>query len=437
MAKKSSNTKKTSKSSAQQKKDVGSFIAATVVAGAAATKRATRGKTAKQKQQIRSVAFLLVVAVIVCGVLFYMDIAPFNFEINGDMFKYYSYTPIRPSNSLAGMNLSDFRLHVIDVNQGDCLLLQLPDGKNVLIDGAKKSDTIATGILNYLTSDVIGLKDANGVVTIDYVVLTHTDADHCGSLDDVIKSDKVNVLNVYRPMIMSKYANDPLKDYVIQNNYDYSTITTTVYSQFVEAVYNENGCNTFYNIGDVRLTGTGYDLYFFNPTYEMYQDITTAADKNNVSPVIILDVCGRRLALTGDADAEQEKNFIAQLSDNNYGVDSSFGDVDILKVAHHGGKESSTQAFLEVVKPEYAIISVGEGNSYGHPRDEVIQRLAEVGCTNIYRTDVSGSIVVTISAETTEISFDISKTTQSTATIFNNFMQVNFSRLVKIVLTQR
>lgn len=437
MAKKSSNTQKTSKSSSQKKKEVGGFILGTVAAAAVATKSASRGKSKKQKASIKSLAFILVLAIIVCGVLFYMDVAPFNFEINGDMFKYYSYTPIRPSNNLVGLDVDDFRFHVIDVNQGDCLLLELPDGKNMLIDGAKKSNTIATGILDYLLSDQVGLKDENGIVTIDYMLLTHADADHCGSLDDIIKSDKVNVLNMYRPMIMSKYANDPLKEYVSQNNYSYSTISTTVYSQFVEAVYMEEGCNTFYNIGDIHLSGSGYDIYFFNPTYDMYQNISTAADKNNVSPIIILDVCGRKIALTGDADAEQEENFISQLSNNNYGIDASFADVDVLKVAHHGGQESSTNPFLSVVKPEYAFISVGEGNSYGHPRPEVLSRLNDVGCNAIYRTDIVGSIVLTISSETEEISIDVTNPTQTTARGISGVLRARYNNILTLVLTQR
>ena len=155
MAKKGSNTKKTTKTKSRQTKDVGIFAGAVATVGAVASKSAGKGKSAKQKKQIRSLAFVLVLAIIVCGVLFYMDIAPFNFEINGDFFKYYSYTPIVPSNTLGNKTVSDFRLHVIDVNQGDCMLLELPDGKTMLIDGAKKSNTIATGIVDYLLSDTI------------------------------------------------------------------------------------------------------------------------------------------------------------------------------------------------------------------------------------------------------------------------------------------
>lgn len=406
MANKKQNTEKKAKSKSQQRKEVGAFALGAAAVGFAAAKAAKKGKNKKQKKVINAVAFILVVVIIVCGVMFYMDIAPFNFEINGDSFKFYSYTPIIPVKDIGDLQLSDFRLHVIDVNQGDCLFLQLPDGKNMLIDGAKKSDVIANGILDYLFADANGIA-ADGKVVIDYVVLTHADADHCGSLDDVIKSDKVDVKNVYRPLILSSYESDSLKEYASANNLGYSTITTVVYKEFVKAVEEENGCQTYYNLGNRTLSGDGYTMYFFNPTIDMYQDIKSAQDKNNVSPIIILDleVAGKKIALTGDADKEQEDNFISQLSDNEYGIDSAFCDVDILKVAHHGGKESSNQEFLEVVKPEYALISVGAKNTYGHPTQEALQRLDGIGCKTIYRTDLNGSIVVTVTADGT-LSFD-------------------------------
>ena len=429
MAKKTTNSQKTSKSKTQQRKDIAKFAVAAAAAGVAATKAANKGKSKKQKSQTRALAFVLVLAIIICGAMFYMDIAPFNFEIDGDMFKYYTYTPLVPSTTLGDMDASDFRLHVIDVNQGDCLLLQLPDGKNILIDGGKKSNTIATGILEYLLSDQIGL--SQGKVTLDYVILTHTDADHAGSLDDVIASDKVDVLNVYRPLVLSKYANDPLKAYATQNNITYSTITTTVYSQFVEAVAQEEGCNTFYNYGDNVMEGNGYVIYFFNANQEMYKDISTAADKNNVSPVMILDVCGKKIALTGDADKEQEENFLQLLQENKYGLSEEYADVDVLKIAHHGGKESSTQSFLDVVKPEYALISAGEGNSYGHPTSEVLTRLATIGCENVYRTDLHGSIVLTVSAQTGEIDVNLTKKADS-ETKATSMMYQNLEKLFQL-----
>ncbi len=344
--------------------------------------------------------FLVVFIFLMSGVLFYMDIAPFNFEIDGNFFKYYTYQPNDPNLNLSNLQEQDFRFHMIDVWQGDCLLVELPDGKRMLIDGGKKSNDVASSIISYILSETLGLKNQYGIVTIDYVLLTHADADHCGSLDDVIKSDKICVGEVFRPMILSNYNNDPLKEYADEFNYQVSTVSTTVYSDLVKAVENEQNCITHYNIGESTISGNGYDMYFFNPTADMYKNISSAADKNNVSPIVLLCVNRRKILLTGDADKEQEDNFLAKLNNNGYGISLDDADVDFLKVGHHGGKESTNKVFLDAVKPEYALISVGESNSYGHPTVEVLNRLSEIGCSGkIYRTDKKGNIVLTIDSE--------------------------------------
>lgn len=106
----------------------------------------------------------------------------------------------------------------------------------------------------------------------------------------------------------------------------------------------------------------------------MYKTISSAKQKNNVSPMMLLEFNGRRILLTGDSDEEAEDNFIENV--NNRLFDNDFdGDVDVLKVAHHGGRESTKQELLDMLMPEYAMISCGE-NSYGHPRPETLEKLA-------------------------------------------------------------
>ncbi len=425
------NKKRTSKSSQQQAKDIGKFAAGVAAAGVAASKAAGRKKSKSAKRKINAAIFIVALVVIVAGVMFYMDIAPFNFEINGDFFKFYNYTPIKPSVTLAAADGGDFRLHVIDVNQGDCLFLELPDGKKMLVDGGKKSDVIANGIINYLLDDKIGVKDADGTLTLDYVLLTHADADHCGSLDDVIKRDDIIVKEVYRPMIMSKYADDPLKQFVADNNYEYSTISTGVYHDFVKAVAEEKDCVTHFNVGENVLSGTGYEMYFYNPTPAMYVNISTAQDKNNVSPIVIAEIYDKKICLTGDADKKQENNFINLVQSGLYGKTADFADVDILKVGHHGGKESSNQPFLDVIKPEYAIISVGDPNSYGHPTQDALTRLKNSGCGDkIYRTDQKGNIVVTIK-NGAELSFDFSRQNATSNAVFKGVYRLAIAEFMR------
>ena len=105
---------------------------------------------------------------------------------------------------------------------------------------------------------------------------------------------------------------------------------------------------------------------------------------NEGSLVLLLEYDGRRMLFTGDIGEEEEEQLLAGLCD-----------VDVLKVAHHGSKYSTTQAFLEAVRPEVALISAGRGNSYGFPAPETLERLKEAG-SETYVTAESGAISVVV-----------------------------------------
>lgn len=378
-------TTRVAKSKSEQKKQLAGFAVGAAAAGAAAAAAAGKGKSKKKKKTIAVVAVILVLAVIACGALYYYDITPFNFELGSSYgFKYYKNAVKKVVSTVDG----ELIVHMIDVHQGDSILLQLPDGKNMLIDGGDKDSKIAAHIINYLF-DYTDLKDENGKITLDYVMLTHTDADHCGSLDNVIAHEDIDVKNVYRPMVVaeSKYfSNDPLKEYAEEMNYAVDTVTTQAYSDFMNAVYGEPTLeNVYYNLEGMTIGGedAGYIFYFYNPSVEMYKTISTAKQKNNVSPMMLLEFNGRRILLTGDSDEEAEDNFIENV--NNRLFDNDFdGDVDVLKVAHHGGRESTKQELLDMLMPEYAMISCGE-NSYDHPRPETLEKLAAKN-TRVYCT---------------------------------------------------
>lgn len=394
MADKKDNKKSTrvAKSKSEQRKQISRFVVGTAAAGAAAAAAASRGKSKKTKKIIATVAVILILAIIACGVLYYYDIKPFNFEWGDSYgFKYYKNAVKKVVSSVDG----ELIVHMIDVHQGDSILLQLPDGKNMLIDGGDKDSKIANHIINYLFN-YTDLKDSSGKITLDYVMLTHTDADHCGSLDNVIAHEDIDVKNVYRPMVVadSKYfADDPLKEYAAEMNYEVDTVTTQAYSDLMKAIYGEASLeNVFYNLEGMTIGGAdvGYMFYFYNPSIEMYKKISTAQQKNNVSPMMLLEFNGRKILFTGDSDEDAEDNFIQNVNEGLF--DNGFdGDVDVLKVAHHGGRESTKQELLDLIKPEYAMISCGE-NTYGHPRPETLEKLrdinAKVYCTyRKYSTD--------------------------------------------------
>ncbi len=424
--KKSSSTKrKTTKSKQNQAKDLAKFGVATVVSGVVASKSAGRGKTKKQKAVINIVVSVLVIAVLICGGMYYFDQAPFDFSIGGnDDFKFYSYENYeynvsKPNSNVTAIDVNGkLLIHFIDVGQGDSIFIEFPDGQTMLIDGAKKSNEVASGIIDYILS----LYPNQTTVDIDYLMLTHCDADHCGSLDDVIASDKINVKNVYQPRVMSGYASDPLKQ-LASSFVNVPTITTGVYNSFVEAVYNEMqtvGTKVNYNFEGEYFAGTNWSIHMYNPSEDMYTSLSTAQDKNNISPIMVLKYNDIEILFTGDADDEAERNFMENLSTLVFDDGFVFnGDVEVLKVGHHGGRESTSSDFLSVVKPENAVISVGQ-NKYGHPRQETLDRLKEFMTNeNIYRTDERGNVVLSVTGN--QMDWIVSKTNVKASVFYNPY----------------
>jgi beta-lactamase superfamily II metal-dependent hydrolase len=280
---------------------------------------------------------------------------------------------------------SDLSVHFLDVGQGDGILIEFPDGKNMMIDGGDRDKKIAAKIVSYI--------DGHGIRVFDYLMLTHPHADHAGGLDDVLNMQNVAVKTVYMPRVKSSSDNDPLK-------YDASAsyISTAVYRDFVDAVVAKQSA-VEYSVGGAEgivIAGEGYSLTLYTPpSLDAYVNLGTSDTKvNAISPIMILEYVGKRIMFTGDANSVTENQFIDFVRDGNlYGE----VDVDVLKVGHHGSATSTTRDFLDLIKPEYAIICTGAGNSYGHPNQDTLDRLASVsGFTGLGRTDTNGDIVLTI-----------------------------------------
>lgn len=422
--------KKSVKSKAQQKKDILDFASKAVKKSKEVTKKASKGKSKGTKRIISAFAALVLVVVIACGCLYYFDVAPFDVVYSDALeFKYYTFDSVTiPSASYDTDVDGELVIHFIDVGQGDCIFIQFPDGYTMLIDGGENRTVLKTSIPEYLLAVTEG-----DTVDIDCVMLTHCDSDHCGSLGAVIANDSINVKSVRQPRVTSKYENDPLKAAISagESYENVPNITTGVYSTFVQAVYEEiqDGIcseDIIYNFEGQILTGENWSIHIYNPNEELYKELASsspsAQDKNNISPIMVLNFAGKNILLTGDADEEAEVNFAENLSESNLFSDSfSFsGDVDVLKVAHHGGQYSTLPAFLAIVKPEYAVISVGPApNKHGHPTQATLDRLAGAN-SKVYMTKDQGNIICTITAE------DISWTceTPPTAYIFPNGIAV-------------
>ncbi|MFR7796532.1 MAG: ComEC/Rec2 family competence protein [Oscillospiraceae bacterium] len=297
-------------------------------------------------------------------------------------------------------------VHYIDVGQGDCIYIAFPDGTDMLIDcGSEK------GRKEYETSAISDLKELNPDGKIDHVMATHSDTDHISYLDEVLSEFQVG--NVYMPNIRSNNLDKSVKiggrDVKVgdldagklKKFTDKDTIDTERYTEFFIAALSEPNCNITLNIGKYEIRGQDYTFTFYCLSQEEWdsRNLKSATQINAVSPIGILEYAGRRLVFTGDSNNSNEKYYYETYP---------YVDCDVLKVAHHGSRTSSSEEFLKHVKCEYAVISVGDGNSYGHPEQETLDRLKANGIQKIHRTDKCGNVVLTVS-HTGEMAFSCEK----------------------------
>ena len=235
----------------------------------------------------------------------------------------------------------ELSVHFIDVGQADCILVLLPGGKNMLIDAGNRSDGGA--VAAYLSK--------YGVTTVDYLIGTHPHADHIGGLDTIIK--EFDIGQIYMPRISAD---------------------TKTFEDVLTAIKNKNLTVSTAKAGVNVLDGDGVRIDIVAPNSDNY------TDTNDYSAVIKLTYGRRAFLFAGDAHKLSETEITASLS------------ADVLKVGHHGSSSSTTDTFLRRVNPYYAVICVGEKNSYNHPHESTLNRLNEV-CSEIYRTDLHGDIV--------------------------------------------
>lgn len=239
-------------------------------------------------------------------------------------------------------------VHMIDVGQGDSILIMAPKG-NVLIDAGDES---AEG-------DLRAYLDSMKIEKIDYLILTHPDADHIGSADMVVNTYSVG------SVMMEPYT-------YTSKTQTYKNLETAIETRSVTTI--DPSPNDVYSLGDLHITILG--------PLDTYKD-----DKNNNSIVARLDYGETSFMMTGDAEKKSEKAMISQ-----YGLTGKLR-CNVLKVGHHGSTTSTSEDFLSSVKPQIAIISCGEGNKFGHPKQETLDKLAAAGVT-VYRTDKVGTIIL-------------------------------------------
>jgi competence protein ComEC len=237
----------------------------------------------------------------------------------------------------------ELQLHVLNIGQGDALLLITPEQHHILIDGGPGNSVLTE------LSEVL----PESFREIDLMILTHPHADHMEGLIPVLDRFEVKAVMMSAPAYNSE-----------------------VYDAFLEAVKEEN-CEIYFADDDVDFRFASLELDTIYP-FEALTD-SYLENINNASPVIRVNDW---LLLTGDAELEVEAELLEA------GIDL---DVDILKAGHHGSRTSSSWEFLEAVSPTIMLISAGVDNSYGHPHEETLEKAADMGI-EVLRTDLLNTL---------------------------------------------
>ena len=253
----------------------------------------------------------------------------------------------------------DFKVHYIDVGQGDCSLVEA-DGKFMLIDAGENGHE--QQVINYLRSV--------GVQKLDYVIATHQHSDHIGGMPEVLEEFAVD--NIIMPKLTEA-----------------QTPTNSTYTAFLKAVKN-SGAKVIASKADAVYTLGSGSFILLGPVTNDAEDI------NNMSVFVKVSYGMNTFLFTGDGETEEELEVL------DTGADL---DCDVLHTGHHGSYTSSCKDFLAAATPEICVISCGADNDYGHPHDAAIKRIKKY-TDEIYRTDICGSIVIQSDGKELSVSYE-------------------------------
>ncbi|MDE7107797.1 MAG: MBL fold metallo-hydrolase, partial [Clostridiales bacterium] len=309
---------------------------------------------------------------------------------------------------------AELKVHFVDVGQGDCILIQLPDGKNMIIDAGSGTSssgptTVINSVKNYIKNTL-----GDGFKYFDYAILTHPDSDHCNVLDDVLNTYPSRVC--YRPNVdatATGYTDQGKADLTA----DARKKNTAVYANAIKAMYyvSDDMTSVVYvtdpTVNEQSFSGgegnSAYSFTFYSPLTKKYG----SNDWNNYSPIMILDYQGYKFALSGDAEEKNLGEFVAKVNaaktdgvTDKYDVFTDDYCVNVIKAGHHGSENATTLDYLNVLTAPsgvgnvYSVISCGAGNSYGHPHAAALDRIKAVGIPdeNVLRTDQKGDISFTV-----------------------------------------
>lgn len=291
----------------------------------------------------KAIIFLLVILAIVLGLLWYVK--------KGLLPLPEGETVERSETGGGGSSAHSVTITFLDIGQGDASFIQFPDGQQMLVDCA-----VDARILPAL-GRVMPYYDRR----IDYLVVTHPDADHYGGCVDVLKRFDIGTI-VYNG--------------ITKNGEGY-------WESFWSSVEREGAR---YEEANQLMTWdiASATLRFVYPDSPL-KDQTEKPEDNNTSIVFTLTYASSSVLFTGDAEDKLEAYLLSKYKDQL--------NVDVLKVGHHGSDSSSIKEFIEAVSPLHAVFSVGVDNTYGHPSRRVMRRMERASST-VWRTDAQGDIIV-------------------------------------------
>lgn len=352
-------------------------------------------KAAKKAYKANPKAFIISIVAIVLVIAIATAVVYFAFPDTWDKI----VSMIVKDNQHSGLARGDGELlvHMLDVGQGDCIYIQLPDGKDMVIDCANYNDD---GEYEKKTFDYLDKYIEDD--TVEYLMLTHCDSDHVYFMDELL--ERYQVEKLFMPNVLAapgttskdkKALQDQIDALDTSRFTDKDTVGTITYAEFFIAALTEPDCEIVLNVdpdantNSIIIEETTYRLVFYCPTQEYYDDygLNTAERKNAISPIGILEYNNRKIMLTGDSNEINEPLVMARTGKI---------DCDVLKVGHHGSETSTSNAFLDEYTFEYAIISCNSyGNKFNHPRQATLDRLKSHNI-EVYRTDNNGNIVVSV-----------------------------------------
>ena len=307
----------------------------------------SKKKSRKRRQKFKGFRVLLAIIILVCGAVALNKI-PGAWEFLS------RYLPFIEEPRQITVPDGDMAVHFLDVGQGDCSLIVMPNGKTVLIDASTNDE--GENILEYLS-----LYDID---RIDFFVLTHPHADHIGGAKDIVEGIKVGKI------VMPDVTTD-----------------TSVFENLLNAIDKKHIPVHIAEVGEIISLG--------NANLKVLAPVKKTDDLNNMSIVLRLDYGNTSFIFTGDAEEPSESDMLDRFGKNEFKA-------DVIKIGHHGASTSSSEEFLKAVSPEYAVISCGKENSYGHPHSETVSKLNDLGIT-YYRTDKVGNVVFSSDGESVKL----------------------------------